>query len=105
MDSPKGFRSNDGRLTRFLPDLKKRNKMDIREELIKYAKWYDRATQPEDAQTDIADLVQNVDSYLQTEGKNLVNVPVMRSVCEHRNYRQGWAHDQPCICNDCGEEL
>lgn len=46
--------------------------MNIKSELIKYAKWYDKATMPEDAQTDEADLVQNVESYLQTEGKNIV---------------------------------
>ena len=45
--------------------------MNIKDELIKYAKWYDRATAPEDAQTDEADLVQNVESYLQTEGKHI----------------------------------
>lgn len=60
--------------------------MDIRQELIKYAKWYDRATMPEDAQTDEADLVQNVESYLQTEGKNLVQAHVMRSVCQHDDH-------------------
>ncbi|CAB4183622.1 hypothetical protein UFOVP1106_26 [uncultured Caudovirales phage] len=46
--------------------------MNIKDELIRYAKWYDKATMPEDAQTDEADLVQNVESYLQTEGKNIV---------------------------------
>lgn len=46
--------------------------MNIKHELIKYAKWYDRATMPEDAQTDESDLVQNVESYIQTEGKNIV---------------------------------
>ena len=30
---------------------------------------------------------------------------VINQVCEHQNYRQGWAIDKPCICNDCGEEL
>lgn len=54
--------------------------MDIREELIKYAKWYDRATMPEYAQTDEADLVQNVESYLQNEGKNLLQAHVSGSL-------------------------
>ncbi len=51
--------------------------MNIKDELIKYAKWYDKATMPEYAQTDEADLVQNVESYLQTEGKNIVLSDVM----------------------------
>lgn len=55
--------------------------MNIKDELIKYAKWYDRATMPEDAQTDEADLVQNVESYLQTEGKNIVLSDVSGQVC------------------------
>jgi hypothetical protein len=55
----------------FLPDLNNEN-MNIKDELIRYAKWYDKATMPEDAQTDNDDLEQNVDSYLQTEGKNIV---------------------------------
>lgn len=47
--------------------------MNIKDELIKYAKWYDRSTMPEDAQTDEADLVQNVESYLQNYSKKLRN--------------------------------
>jgi len=39
----------------------------MRDELINYAKWYDRCTMPEDAQTLEEDLIQNVDSYLQTK--------------------------------------
>jgi len=54
--------------------------MNIKDELIKYAKWYDKATMPEDAQTDEADLVQNVESYLQTEGKNIVLSDVSRQL-------------------------
>lgn len=30
---------------------------------------------------------------------------VIKSVCEHRNYRAGHSPFVPCICNDCGEEL
>ena len=52
--------------------------MNIKDELIKYAKWYDKATMPEDAQTDEADLVQNVESYLRAEGKNIVLSDVNR---------------------------
>jgi len=43
--------------------------MNLREELIRYAKWYDRNTMPEDAQTSQDDLVHNVDVYLKIEIK------------------------------------
>jgi hypothetical protein len=57
--------------------------MNIREHLIRYAKWFDRATMPDDAQTDEADLVQNVDSYLRmTENINLFETIVLRSASE-----------------------
>lgn len=76
--------------------------MDIRQELLKYAKWYDRATMPEDAQTDEADLVQNVESYLQTEGKNLVQARVMRSVCKQCEGRGSTVIFNKCFtCETC----
>ena len=49
--------------------------MNIKDELIKYAMWYDRATMPDYAQTDKDDIIQNVESYLQTDGNKLHGVP------------------------------
>lgn len=43
--------------------------MNIKEELIKYAKWYDRVVMPEDAQSDENDIICNVESYMQSELK------------------------------------
>ena len=35
----------------------------------------------------------------------LPQADVIKSVCDHRNYRAGHSPFVPCICNDCGEEL
>jgi len=79
--------------------------MNLRQELIRYAKWYDRNTMPEDAQTSEDDLVGNVDSYLQTQMKDVINDEkenLTDAKCNHdwhtffnKGYRK---------CNKCGNE-
>ncbi len=42
---------------------------------------------------------------VEREKKAKNNIDVIKSVCDHENYRAGHSPFVPCICNDCGEEL
>lgn len=47
----------------------------------------------------------NIDDIAEEVVKLFLIPPVIKSVCDHQNYRAGHSPFVPCICNDCGEEL
>jgi|LakMenEpi03Aug12_release.lakeMendotaPanAssembly.Ray.scaffolds.fasta_scaffold4728676_1 hypothetical protein len=49
--------------------------------------------------------LSNIDDIAEEVVKLFLIPPVIKSVCDHRNYRAGHSPFVACICNDCGEEL